>query len=162
MAAPAYAFERFAPRKKEAQQPDIRVAPGAARKRARQKALLRARLRLLGVMVGAIFFVGLTAALLHTQSSMAALQIEISTQQKELVDQHALGVYLKYELESKTNLKEIEERAIEMGMMKKEQDQIVYMQNRQDNSITVSDSAISRFLSSISGGVLSVVDYLTE
>ena len=160
MAAPAYAFERFAPRPKvepKKQPPALRVAPGNIRAK---KALAQSRLRLFSVIVCAILFVGLTAALLQTQAGIASLQAQISAEEKKLVDQEALNVYLTYELEGKTNIKGIEQRAKELGLVKVEQDQIVYVQDDQENQITVQPSGLSSAFGSMRSGALSIIDYL--
>lgn len=149
----AYELERFAPSAKK-QAPRIKVA-----KRSRVEKQSKS-LRLLGNLFMATVVVVLACGVLYTQNNITELQTQIASQQKELVEQKAMYAYLNFELESMSNIKNIEKRAVELGMIKMDGSQMAYVQVEEGDSIQVKESGVDLFLSKARTGFLSVMDYV--
>lgn len=156
MANPAYDFTRFAPKTEAPARPQVRVVK--PRRKTREKAL--AKLRTVGTVLCVLAIVALACGVLQTQTTIAQLQTDIAEQNKLAVEEEALGAFLTYELDSQTNLKNVEKRAAELGLVKMEKSQVTYVQAEAQNQIEVNQNALTQWLHKLQSGTMNMVDFL--
>lgn len=155
MANQAYDLERFAVRtevpvkKKEV---NVRVVKGNKKRKNTQ-------LRMIGMLLGVFVVIGLACGVLYTESRLAELKNGISKQERLLTDEISTYVYLTYEQDNKTNLKNVEQRALELGMRQIDKNQISYVQTAEDNQIEVYPSGVAKLFENTKAGALSIADY---
>ncbi len=155
MAEIAYQLERFAPREKE---PPVRVRV-APKTRSRSKGA-RQILRMVRVLVCSLVMVVLVCGLLYTQASITELQGQISDQQKALTEEEALYNYLSYELEGVTNIRNVEQRAAELGLAKVNANQLSYVRVADGEKIEVKESGLDALLNKARTGLLNTAERL--
>lgn len=153
MAQIAYELERFAPAEKRA---DIRVA-----KRSRVKKPDAARgIRIFANGILITMVVMLACGVLYTQTTLNELQGKIDTQKKEFTEQQALNAYLTLEMENISNIKDIEDKAISMGMVKMNGNQITYIQVEEGESIEIKETGLAKMFSKANDNFMSIMDNL--
>ena len=144
-AAIDYNFSRF----EVEQQPNIeprrhlRVAPVT---RTAQQAQRR---RMVGVLAAVLLLASLGAMVISTYARLGELQSEINRQNTELTNQRATYTDLEFQLESKTNLNQVEQRAIEMGFVKVEKSQVTYIRVVEENQIEVQKGPLQQLWEAI-------------
>lgn len=155
MAEIAYQLEHFAPREKEQEAPRVRVS-----KRERSEATAQT-LRMVRVLLVSVAFVVLVCGVLYTQAKVTELQGQITTKSKELVEAEALSAYLSYELEGMSNLRNIEEKAAELGLEKINANQIRYVRVDEGNTIEVKENPLFSLFGKAKTGLLNAMDTMS-
>lgn len=156
MAQVAYELERFAQNSRPAA-PRLRVAQ--KRQHSEAKAQTLRMLRTLALIVTVLLLV---CSVLYTQAKLAELQSRISSTQKQLLQEQADYTYLTYELESKTNIRNIEERAQQLGLQKIDAGQFVYVRMEDSESVIIKKDPLSGLFSSVRNGFLNIAQSFTS
>ncbi len=154
MAQAAYELERFAPAKR-GEAPRVRVAGRQVDARREQ------RVKMVRTLLAGLVVVLLVCAVLYTQTVAAELQGEITSRQKQLAEQKALGTWLNFELDNMSSLKNIEAQAKALGMEKIGGSQITYFRASEENSVSVKEDALSNLFADTENGLLSIWSYIT-
>lgn len=153
MEAQAYELDRFAPRLQQAQQ-NIRVA------QADKKALRRASLH--GVKIAAFICImlALICSLLYSKSITTELAFDLNVTQNEMVEAKSEYAYLSNEMELKANIKNIEQRAAELGLVKMSPSQITYVTVAKENKLVIAQSSTKNIIENVKSGFLSFMEYM--
>lgn len=154
MGESAYQLERFAAPAKQQQRPRVRVAERTKRAKASPVA------RMVRTMVTAVVLVVLIGGVLYTQATITELQGQISTRSKELVEEEALSAYLTYELEGMTNIRNVEQRARELGLAEINKNQQAYVRVEDGEQVEVKENALVTLFNKARTGLLSAADTL--
>lgn len=151
MESNAYELERFAPREQQAQ---IRVA------KTEQKTLRRASLR--GVKIAALICImlALICSLLYSKSITTELARNINLTEQEIVEAKSEYAYLSNEMELKANIKNIEQRAAELGLVKMSPSQITYVTVTKENKLVVAQNSAKIAFENVKSGFLSFMEYM--
>lgn len=130
----AYDLDRFAP--PQSQVAKVKVAKKTKRRQsARALQIWRTSKFLLSLSV----LVFLVSAVLYTQAAVTEVTTQIADKKQELKEEEALNTHLSFELDNKTSLRSIEERAKEMGLAKAKSEQIVYFRVEDGANISVKE-----------------------
>lgn len=150
----AYQLERFAtPAKQPQQRPRVRVAKGRARTVSPVGRMVR-------TLLTALVLVVLVGGVLYTQATITELQGQISTVNKQYTEEKAMYAYLNYELEGMTNIRNVEERAAELGLVKINANQQTYVRVSEGDVIEVKENALVTLLNKARTGLLNAVESL--
>lgn len=155
MAQVAYELERFAPAKRKHETPRVRVAK--RQRSAQQKQFFK----MLRTLLGVLFMLVLVCGVLYTQAMITELGGQINDKKQELKEEETLNVYLNFEMDNKTSLKNIEERAVEMGLSKMGNGQVTYFKVGESDGIQVRDNPFTQILQRTRDGLLSIWDYIS-
>ena len=159
MANEAYDLSRFATSRtapvQSKKQPKVRLVENRDRLRRTQQIKKAA-----AIMLSSVFLLALVAGVINTQTTITELQSSIATQNKLLSDEQALNVHLTFELDSKTNLKNIEERASQLGLVKLENSQKTYIRNLEENQIEVHPNGLMQMVEDARAGLESMLGHL--
>ena len=144
-AAVDYNFTRFEAEERPEAAPKrhLRVAPVTRTARQVQ------RRRVAGVLSAVLLLASLGAMVISTYARLGELQSEISRQNTMLTNQQAAYTDLEFQLESKTNMNNIEQRAVEMGLVKIEKSQVTYIRVMGENQIEVQKGPLQRLWETI-------------
>lgn len=138
----AYNFDMFAPQpqRRPAPQtrPKVRVEEGS-------RAEVRRRRQILGVLVMVFLLAVLGALVLNTYAQVGEMSQQLSNQQDQLNNERATYTDLVYQLESRTNMVNVEERAMQMGMVKVDKSQVTYIRVAEENTIEVQQGPLAIF-----------------
>ena len=160
MADVAYEFERFAAKTKAPVQKSrlkVAVKENAVKVKNENRAQLMKTVR---TLLAAMVVVVLVCGVLYTQTNISELQSQIDTQNQALLEEESLYAYLSFELESMTNVRNVEQRAAEMGLVEMNSSQITYVRVDDEAEIEVRQDPIDKLLSKAQTGFLTVMDYL--
>lgn len=144
MARTAHQLNYPAPRRSviSEEKPELRVTTNV-RKRKRKE-----RFKVLGIFMIAAVMLFLVCGMLYTQSTIAELQTSINLQNKELAEVNTENRNLTSQLDSKVNLKTIEQQAADLGLTKMENGQKIYIRSQAGNQIIVQPNGLSKMLNS--------------
>lgn len=154
MAQTVYDFARFEPQPKVLPQPKpvVKVSKG------RGKAAKEQTRRMLRIMLFCSVLVALVCGVLYTQTTVTELQSQIASAQNNLVEQQILGSYLNSELEKMVNLRNIDERAQQLGLVMVDSSRVNNIRVSEQASLTVKKTALEEILEEIQARFLSVLD----
>ncbi len=158
MAQPAYNLDHFAPAHRAAPR---RTAPGVRVAKRAQSARRQQMGKMLRTLLAVMVLVALVSGVLYTQATLTELQSQISALEAQLNEEKSYNYYLTFELDNMTSLKNIEERAQQLGLQRMDNDQIVYFRAEDGSGIEVKENPLNRLLGSIQNLFLSIVDYIT-
>lgn len=152
MEAQAYELERFAPREQQTQ--NIRVAKNE------EKSLRKASLR--GVKIAALICImlALICSLLYSKSITTELARNINLTEQEIIEAKSEYAYLSNEMELKANIKNIEQRAAELGLVKMSPSQITYVTVTKENKLVVAQNSAKKAMENVKSGFLSFMEYM--
>lgn len=145
----AYNFNRFETAERVAPRPKIKVAPPSARRKMRQQT--RTFLQVLG-MVSLLAILG--SMVIGTYATVGELRREISSQETQLTNEQAIYSDLMFQMESETNLNMVEQRALELGLVKVDKNQVTYIRVMEESQIQLQKSPLAQVLEWF-GGLLS-------
>ncbi|MGD9559523.1 MAG: hypothetical protein AB7V55_02835 [Oscillospiraceae bacterium] len=152
MAQVAYELERFAPAAPKA--PRVRVAKAPRTARQSQFA------KMLRTLLAALVVVLLVSGVLYTQTTLNELQRGIVKANKALLEEESLHAWLTFELENTTSMKNIEERAQELGLEKMNNGQVTYFRAEDGNTLQVRENPLMRIWENARNGLLGIMDSL--
>lgn len=154
MGGNAYQLERFAAPERQ-QKPRVRVAKRRASRAASPV------LRMVRILATAIVMVVLVGGVLYTQAAITELQGQIAAANNELVEETALHDYYTYKLESMTNIRNVEQRAAELGLVKINQNQQTYVRVADGDQIEVRENPLESLLNKARTGLLTAAEDLS-
>lgn len=153
----AYDLNKFAPKQedKKEKRTDIKVT------KRNDNPVIKPKHHLARAIINVVFavaFVVLVCGVLYTQSTLAELQSDIKTQNSALKEEKSINASLTLNMGSKANLKDIEERAKEMGMIKPEQDDTIYIRPSDGERVIVKENSFKSFWSNMFDKVKGTTD----
>lgn len=156
MAAVAYDLDRFETRKRQepARKPRVRVSKVQRSKASGQVA------KMLRVLLATTLMVLLVCGVLYTQTQVTELQSQIDKAGSTLDEEEALYAHLSFELQNMSTQRNIEQRAEELGLVKLNSNQIIYVKVDEGNQIEVKEKPFSGWFNKAETGLLSVLDHL--
>ncbi len=138
--------------------PEVRVVTSSKRK----KAKIRNISRTVQFMLMCITLVMLMCAVLYVQAQSIALSGEIDKQEETLLMLKSDNEFLTNELEMRTNLKDVEIYATtKLGLVKKDFNQIVYVQRENISDITCSEGFFVNLFKFSNENVLEFSEYIS-
>jgi len=150
LAQVAYELERFAP--SPARKPAVRVVR-KPREEQKPKGQIAKMVR---TLLAALVVVVLVFGVLATQTSLNELQRGITSANKELTEQEALYAHLNFELENMTSMKNVEERAAELGLEKVSGGQVNYFRAEAGNTIEVKENPFTSLFKNLADAINSL------
>lgn len=150
MAQVAYELERFAP--SPARKPAVRVVRKAREEQKPKGQVAKMVRTLLAVLLVVVLVFGVLA----TQTSLNELQRGITAANKELTEQEAMYAHLNFELENMTSLKNVEERAAELGLEKVSGSQVNYFRAEAGNTIEVKENPFTSLFKNLAAAFSSL------
>lgn len=161
MAETAYNFEYFMPMEKQ-QRPEkkLKVVGPTAAKREKSARTLQIH-KTLKIIFTALAIVVLICGVLYTQTNVAELQSDIDARRRELNDAQSYNTYLTFELEGMSNIRGIEQRAQELGLVRTNNNQITYVRVDEDSGIEVKENIFSALFEKTRTGLLNIADYIS-
>ena len=102
----------------------------------------------------------LTVGLLQSQATLTQLTTQIQKTNQQLVNAQSDYNYLSGVLDSKTNLKNVEQIAAQLGLMKLDKSQITYVTLENESTIQRPESGWQRILDMLNNGFLRLMDHL--
>lgn len=141
----AYNFDLFVAQPQPRPKPRVKVAPSTRR---RAKAQTK---RLVGVLLTVLVIAILGAAVVDTYARVGEVQQQISRKNAELKVQQATYFDLVFQLESNTNLSRVEERALELGLVKVDKSQVTYIRVLEENKIEVQPTMMAAIMEALGG-----------
>lgn len=156
MASEAHKVEYAQPRRsvEPSRKPVLQVKTNVKKQKRRE------RFRVAGMILCAAVMLFLICGVLYTQSTIAELQTSINTQNKQLAEVNTENRNLVSQLDSKVNLKTIEDQAASLGLVKMENSQKVYIRSHVENKIVVQENGLTKLLKKPWGTMLNAMDYL--
>lgn len=146
--------EREREREKKPEAPKLKLVTKREKKQKRAKLLSTLR-----IAISAALVLGLVVGVLYTQTEMMELQTEINQQTSQLNEANATQIYLTNELENKANMQDVATRAAELGLVKTEKSQYVYMQLNKENEIEIDKPGAVWLWESAEAGVAAINRY---
>ncbi len=138
--------------------PSVTVVKTSKRKKLKVKRISR----MVQFMLMCITLVLLMCAVLFVQAQSIALSGEIDKQEETLLMLKSDNEFLTNELEMRTNLKDVEIYATtELGLVKKDFSQIVYVQRESTSEITVSEGVFVNLIRIANENVLGFSEYMS-
>ena len=139
----AYDLDNFANRPDDSR-PRVRVAKGGVRSRRRAELMYYFR-----ITITLALLLGLTVSLLYSYAELNEITLILHWIQNELNEARSEYDYLSSELNSKTNLKAVEEIAgSQLGLMKLDKSQVTYITLEDENQISRPESNTAELLQS--------------
>jgi cell division protein FtsL len=163
MAEVAYDLSRFAPTRRK---PRHDTGDAVTRLRVQKRvsaAKLQRRRQVMGMvrtLMAVLLLLALVCAVLYTQTRLTELSREITDTEAELKEEKALNAYLTFELDNMTTLKNIEDKAAELGMERVSNDQIAYYRVEDSNGIRVRGSPLAALFDTLKGALAGLIDGL--
>jgi len=136
----AYDFERFMPKEQRDEQKGRKVIPMPRRKaKQEQKQGILARVfARAGTVLFTLSLLGMVFGNIYLRAEMTRVNAGVIAQTKALDEAANEQVRLTIELDNKTNYKNLEKRAQELGMQKCNVNQISYIQTVQNDKVVLS------------------------
>ncbi|OUN87855.1 MULTISPECIES: hypothetical protein [Eubacteriales] len=152
MAQAAYELERFADRPLDVK-PRMRAVQG-------KKQAMKISAQAYKTVAVSCVMVMLTVGLLQSQATLTQLTTQIQKTNQQLVNAQSDYNYLSGVLDSKTNLKNVEQIAAQLGLMKLDKSQITYVTLENESTIQRPESGWQRILDMLNNGFLRLMDHL--
>lgn len=143
---------RTAPPKKA----ELRSVKGGAD----HSAQLRQMMGSFRIVLAATLFLALAVSLLQSKATLNELTTEIQRTQTQLTTEQSTNNYLNSELNSKTNMANVEEVASRLGLMKLDESQITYVRLEEDSVLTRKESDVKKWTEFLYSGLLSLAEKL--
>lgn len=157
MAKEAYDLNYFMPRHKAkapSKRPVLRVQKNEKKQRRRKV------WRAVKMFCATAVMLFLVCGVLYTQSTVAELQNSIGVANKDLAQENTERRNLTAQLDSKVNLKTVEQQAAMLGLIKMENSQKTYIRSQQENLIEVRTGKLDELLENTRNKMLNMMDYL--
>lgn len=137
--APAYNFARYATAEPVPRPPktNVKLAPVTRQKIRRQTK------QYIQVLFMVTIIAVLGAFVIATYAKVGEIRSEITRQGTQLTNEQATYQDLIFQLESKTNLNMVEQRALEMGLVPMDKNQVTYIRVMEENQIEVQQSPLA-------------------
>lgn len=152
----AYDLDRFDVSQQPQAAPRVRVAEKDPKKEAK-KAAQRQRTR---AIIALLLVFSLGVAYLHTQSVLTEQQALITQREAALTAEISEYDHMSFQLESRTNMRAIEQEAIAMGMVKGDRSQVRYVRMENENRIESQGYGLGYVLYRIGQTLLAVVRFI--
>ena len=152
MAQVAYDLERFAERPLETK-PRMRAVQG-------KKQAMKISAQAYKTVAVSCVMVMLTVGLLQSQATLTQLTGQIQKTNQQLINAQSDYNYLSGVLDSKTNLKNVEQIAARLGLMKLDKSQITYVTLESESTIQRPESGLERIWNLLSSSFLRLMDHL--
>lgn len=152
MAQAAYELERFADR-------PLDVKPRMRAVRGKKQAMKISAQAYKTVAVSCVMAM-LTVGLLQSEATITQLTTQIQKTNQQLVNAQSDYNYLSGVLDSKTNLKNVEQIAAQLGLMKLDKSQITYVTLENESTIQRPENGWQRVLDLLNNGFLRLMDHL--
>ena len=136
----AYDFERFMPKEQRDEQSGRKVIPMPRRKakREQKKGILARAFARAGTVLFTLSLLGIVFGNIYLRAEITRVNAEVIEQTKALDEANNEQVRLTIELDNKTNYKNLEKRAQELGMQKCNTNQITYIQTVKSDKVVLS------------------------
>lgn len=152
MAQAAYDLERFADRPLDTK-PRMRAVQG-------KKQAMKISAQTYKTVAVSCVMVMLTVGLLQSQATLTQLTSQIQKTNQQLINAQSDYNYLSGVLDSKTNLKNVEQIAAQLGLMKLDKSQITYVTLENESTIQRPESGFKRIWDLLNNGFLRLMDHL--
>lgn len=154
MAKTAHQLNYPAPRRSVVteEKPELRVSINVKKRKRKE------RIKVFGIVITVAVMLFLICGMLYTQSTIAELQTNLNLQTKELAEVNTENRNLTSQLDSKVNLKTIEQQAADLGLVKMENGQKIYIRSQAGNQIIIQQNGLSKILSSAQDEISNVVE----
>lgn len=147
------AYDLNTARKEQQKAPRLEVRRGNGRRKA---AALRTAVK--RAVAGAVMLV-LVCAVIYSNVQLTELTGQIQEQEALLVKASSWNSYLTSELDSKTNMRNVEEIATgRLGMIKADPSQITYITLDEEGTIDRPASGVQKLVGMLQAGILSLMD----
>lgn len=125
-----------------------------------KKALRRVKMKGVKMVFLVAVMLSLICSLLYSQTIETELNREIAMVQKDIVEAKSEHAYLANEIEIKANMKNIEKRAMELGLTKINPSQITYINIEKENKIVLPQSDAKKAIDGMRTGLMSFMEYI--
>lgn len=149
----AYNLEDFADREYTPRQ-RLKVAE-------KPKKSLRINGKIVAAIMFAVIFVSLVCSVLYSQATVTELTNKIDNSEIELSELKSEYDYLNGQVEMKTALSSVEEKATALGLVKLDNSQITYVYRGNTDEIVRPDTTLDSIRNNIFGGLMSFTQFIT-
>ncbi|NCC07381.1 MAG: hypothetical protein EOM30_04905 [Clostridia bacterium] len=149
----AYNLEDFADREYTPRQ-RLKVAE-------KSKKSLRINGKIVAAIMFAVIFVSLVCSVLYSQATVTELTNKIDNSEIELSELKSEYDYLNGQVEMKTALSSVEEKATALGLVKLDNSQITYVYRGNTDEIVRPDTTLDSIRNNIFGGLMSFTQFIT-
>ena len=109
----------------------------------------------------AVIFVSLVCSVLYSQATVTELTNKIDNSEIELSELKSEYDYLNGQVEMKTALSSVEEKATALGLVKLDNSQITYVYRGNTDEIVRPDTTLDSIRNNIFGGLMSFTQFIT-
>lgn len=141
----AYNFNLFAAQAAPRRQPKAPPKPNVRVTTSTRRIAKQRNRHVVSTLVMVFMLAVLGALVIGTYAQVGELRAQISAQEEQLNNEKATYTDLVYQLESRTNVTDVEQRATEMGLVKVDKSQVTYIRVADENTIEVQKGPLQMF-----------------
>lgn len=116
--------------------------------------------RIVAAIMFVVIFVSLVCSVLYSQATVTELTNQIESSKTELSELKSEYDYLSGQLEMKTALSSVEERATALGLVKLDNSQITYVYRGNTDEIIRPDTTLDSIRNNIFSGLMSFTQFI--